>query len=252
MSLLLNLKGAAGGGGGVRPVDPATLSPSEHYDESVASARANNNWTDKIGGTVRWNFGAGAASLFAQTQNGLTYYETDNLGTPFGSTTTPRPFVNNDQDASFIWVVKVRATNPGSDWFFKQTGENANVEARMQMSAGGVPTCYFEDKSKNVSSLVIDGDIRDNDWKIYVITFKNASTGELIVYKKDLTSANYTPPAWVASHFNGALWAGENLYGTPYCAWTGIAELIFWRNKILTAEEAQGVILWLKSKWAIT
>ncbi len=249
MSLILLYGSAAGGAG---PVDPATLSPSEHYDNTVGSGRTNGDWFSKIAGTIGWNAGGGAASLFSQTQNGLEYFETDAGGTALSGNTTPRPVVCDDVDMSYIWLFKIRATNPGSDGMFTQTGENGDVELSIDIGAGGAITYYAEDKSKNISSIAISGgDKRDNTWHIMGMSLANATNGAMSVYFDDGAVQTYTPAAWAPSHYNGALWAGDKMYGNPYCAWTGIAEVIFWRSKIITAEEFAGVRLWLIDKWGL-
>ena len=241
--MILDTPAAASASGG--PTDPITTA-TEMYTEV---GRKNDEWLDEIGGIVGFESGGGQFSLFTQTQNSLEYYETDASGSSLVSNASA--FLSNDVPFSACFVIKVRATGAASDEYVRQSGENANATWRFWGQVNKYPEGWIRDKNGEVLTAPGDFVMTDNVWRIFFMTANNVTgAGELKLYNSAGVTVSDTNASWVASNYNGTSFC--RAYGTAYPAWTGLAELGFWNDRILTLEEVNSYGQFLASKWDIS
>lgn len=247
MSLLLTIHKA--GNGGVSPINPADLSPTNWFDENE---RANNNWGDKLSAKA---FGdGGATSYFPFTQNSLAYFETDAGFTPLFRYDTSGWFTSIETSFSFLIAHKTRvAGNTTDKRYFQQTSDDAQAFWEMRRDGNLKMDYRIVDDLGNIMNAVSSFVVNDDAWKIAIVTVEQeVGAGVVTVYQSNGETITGSNASWVLTRFNGAL-SGTFLNGGggKNSSWVGTAELIFFDNKILTLEEANGIGLWVAQKWNI-
>jgi len=233
------------------PVDPGSLSPNNHLDET--GARSPTNWTCDVTGD---SFGdGGATSYYPFTQNSLAYYQTDAGFTPFFRNDSTNWFTSNATNFSFVIVHKTTAAGSTEQQrIFWQTSDDAQAFWEVRKWTDLYPYYRAIDDSANQMFVNDTYPLNDNTWYITIMTVdQTASAGELTVYQSTGNKLSTTSASWVPSNYNGGL-SGTFLNGGggANSSWCGVAEIAFYNDKILTLGEANSIGAWLADKWDIT
>lgn len=243
---LLLYSDTGGGGGGTEPIDPASLSPNNSFDERD---RANNSWKCQV--TTKTFGDGGAVSFFPFTQNSLEYFETDASFTPLFRYDLTNWFTSGTNSFSFIIVHKTRVVGSTTNKkLFWHTSDDPQATWYLTRNADLKPWYVATDDVGEVLAATGSHVLNDDVWNISIMTVKQAANAaEMFVYQSTGETLSATNASWALSNYNGQQ-SGTFCTHTG-ASWTGTAELIFWNNKILTLEEANGIGTWLASKWDI-
>jgi len=245
MSLLTLLDKVAGSLG---PLDPATLSPDEHYKEDGWSAGIT--WSSA--GVQKWNFDAGTSPT-PGTQNGLTYYQSVGSANII-SNTTPKSLTFAVTDTGITLYLVVRPDSGlRNRTVFYLTGNNGNRLWRVKIDSVG--QFYTQARDGGAQNLIINpsGAIDNSTFQVWVLRIKNVTGDGALDVWLNLVKNSVINASWTATLID-AFWSGNTIWNNDGGAeaWRGaFAEMIFFKA-LHTDITIERVIAFLKTKWAIT
>lgn len=251
---------SSSGSSGVTPIEPSTLSPTEWYDENEHTNVPNNeHWGDVLSANVLGDAGI-ADGKTDITQNGLAAW----YGGAFGSYTSmftvdaSRLSILASGNSLTFFIVAKHTTDIGTrtaEYLLSVSTVVNNYSGRLAFRfANHNPSFLVGDNTNWFAATITDIDVLDGEWRIYCCQFTQATNN--VTAKLWASGDKYaigTGAAWTTRDYDtgtngGYIFADHTLGQTEY---TGIAEIIWYANIVLTEEEINGVATWLSQKWDV-
>jgi len=251
---------ASGSGGGVviTPIDPATLSPTEWYNETEHTTSGSQLWGDALSVDVLGD-GGGGTGMSTVLKNGLATWYAPAFASygGFWTVDADRLYVGAGEPLTFF-VVARHTTDVGTktNEYVVKTGAKAPPYSGQILFrwTDHHPHIFVHDNNgHNIICQIDEIDVLDGEWRIYCITVESATNdANIVLYASGGYSYQNAATSWVAIRYDtGTVGGGVFVEQTYRAEYTGIAEVIWFRNKLLTTDEINGVAKWLSDKWDV-
>lgn len=242
MSRFLLLYGSEAESAG--PLDPATLSPVEHYKETGWSA--GPDWTDSIGSTAA--FASHSGTITSTTQNSLTVYET--ASGRILSETTPKSIASwTDSETAITLYIVARWDGTIGQTVIYFGGNQINELFRMKSNTGD--ELYIQHQETGGEDLILNPAMTmTSGWQIWAVRIANVTgAGVMDFFSKQGAAVNVANASWVATDMLGNNYLFNNNTSTE--PWDGaLAEVILFTDAHDDATIGR-VNAFLADKWGI-
>lgn len=252
--------GGSGGGGtpSYTPIDPATLSPTEWYNENEHTTSGSQTWGDVLSTDVLGD-GAAWGGKLSDTQNGLATWGVPAFGYVGGFRTVDadRLSILASGNPLTFFIVAKHTTDIGTktnQYVLDVSTTQSNYSGRIIFRwTNFQPDFTVGDNTNWVSAVIPDINVSDGTWRIYACQFEQATNDvSITLWASGNKKATNTGSSWTTRDYdtgtNGGDVFGEVAYG---CEYTWLGEIIWFGNKVLTEEQINGVATWLSQKWDV-
>jgi hypothetical protein len=252
--LLLYDAPSSGGGGGGGGVDPATLTPAEHYNDTTVSATPVY-WVDIVGSAAA--FDSKGAGILPTTYNSLACWNNTNGADYYfrSASSTPRAmqWANTENWITIYMVIGLSSSFNNSGYpfqFIDGAGGGSGVFGYATQGTG-VMSFIVRDGTPNTMTQ-LTGDLRDSTPRVYAWRIKNVTNdGISDLWINDVKSATVTvnPFVPIASDGNSTLFntvtTGEGAWLSQFC------EVILFKAEH-TDDQCSGISQFLMAKWGLS
>ena len=234
------------------PLDPGTLSPSEHYKEDGWFFEINPDWRDDIEGVNR-AFDNGGSNLTPTSQNGLTCWESAGNSTlnSLSSLRSGTTWLEADNYITMYFVVRWDGgtTDYLLDWF----GATGSQGFQVAMTTGDRSFFKVTDESSNILQLY-PATVLSSGWQVWALKIQNLTNDSKATWiNKQSEPISVSQSTWVKTGLENSTATNRIFTNLDLTLrWDGaMAELIMFRDNHDDSTMLR-VNQFLQNKWDIT